>query len=127
MPCPLRRFTCVECGATFYSRAYNAKRCDNCKDTHRKARTLENYHKRRAVLIVERRERKTRDLAYDERRGLGAPESVYSSMCSIHIKRSVGRCAGGCQRVTNLVNGFCEVCRANGANESQVMNPSRIR
>lgn len=71
-------------------------------------------------------DRKHRDTSYDGGARLGAPESVYSPQCIIAIRREVAACRC-CGKVTEIVNGYCAVCRANGANEGQCMNPREIQ
>lgn len=64
---------------------------------------------------------------YDGGRGLGADTSVYSTRSnSIQLVRSVDECAC-CHQKRELVNGYCEVCRACGANEHQCMNTVEIQ
>ena len=69
--------------------------------------------KRIALSSLSPNERKQRDTAYDPNSRMGAPESVYSPQCVIHIKREVGACRG-CSKVKALVNYYCPLCRANG-------------
>lgn len=68
---------------------------------------------------------KQRDTAYDPGARLGAPASVYSSQCAIPLIREHAACVC-CGKVTDITNHYCPVCRANGANEWQCMNPDTI-
>jgi predicted amidophosphoribosyltransferase len=66
-----------------------------------------------------------RDTGYDTRaQTRRAQASVYST-CAIHLVRSHGPCAG-CHAVRDNINGYCDTCRALGANEKQVRNPGLI-
>jgi hypothetical protein len=69
---------------------------------------------------------KKRDTAYDSGAREGAPESVYSPQCVIAVRREIAPCAC-CGQVREIVNHYCAVCRANGANEAQCMNPESIK
>lgn len=52
-------------------------------------------------------------------------KSVYSPHIVIVLRRRHGNCAG-CRFERDLVNDYCDTCRACGANESQCLNPKRI-
>lgn len=64
----------------------------------------------------------------DQRKGYGSDRcgkesTVYASGAVRFLKRSVGVCRG-CGGAKELVNGYCEVCRALGANEAQCLKDS---
>jgi predicted amidophosphoribosyltransferase len=116
-------YTCPVCKKQFQSTHYKPpERCPTCRKEHRAKRSLVNYHKR---MEEHRAKNKHRDTAYDPGARLGAPASVYSSQCAIPLKREHAACVC-CGNVTDIVNHFCAVCRANGANEWQCMNPGTI-
>lgn len=97
-------YTC-KCGAKYKSTHYKEPDgCPDCRKTHHKHR----------------------DKAYDGVL-LGAPPSVYTSTCVIHIRREYALCKGVCGQVRDLINGYCDVCRGNGVNEPQCDNATMIR
>jgi hypothetical protein len=55
----------------------------------------------------------------------GTQASVYSAQCSIPLVRSFDVCTC-CQHETELVNGYCDICRSMGANERECLNPRLI-
>lgn len=58
-----------------------------------------------------------RDKSYDEvAHGNGEDCSVYVSTCFVPLNRGRGRCEG-CHSLRDLFNGYCDLCRALGANE----------
>lgn len=119
-----QKYVCPVCGASFLSTHYKRPdRCPDCRKARRRERILANYYQRRA----EGRDpsQKKRDRAYDGNR-LGAPESVYASLSVIHLRYEVAACRS-CRKVTNIINGFCSLCRGNGANEQQCTDPREIK
>jgi hypothetical protein len=115
-------YICPDCGKPFQSTHYRRPaRCPVCKKAYRAKRSLINYHQRKAE---GRAYDKKRDPAYDDVQ-LGAPPSVYASGCVIHLRREVAACRC-CRKVTDIINGYCEVCRSNGANEAQCHDASEI-
>src|SRR5512136_206136 len=116
-------YVCPVCKKPFQSTHYKCpERCPACRKAHRAARSLINYHQRRDE---GRAYSKTRDPAYDGTH-LGAPSSVYASTCVIHLRHEVAACQC-CGRVTDIINGYCDVCRGNGANEPQCDNAVKIK
>jgi predicted amidophosphoribosyltransferase len=116
-------YACPVCKKQFQSTHYKPpERCPECRRKHRAKRSLANYHKRFAEGT---HHTKDRDTAYDGVQ-LGAPPSVYASTCVIHLRREVAPCQC-CGNVRELINGYCEMCRGNGANEAQCANATRIR
>jgi hypothetical protein len=74
----------------------------------------------------DRGSRKARLPEYDARRGLGKEASVYSTRSNpIMIVREVGAC-DCCGNEHDLINGYCDVCRACGANERQCEHAEEI-
>jgi hypothetical protein len=68
----------------------------------------------------------TRLREYDGGRGLGKEASVYSTRSNpIVLVRKFGECHC-CGLERNLINGYCEVCRACGANEQQCQHSQEI-
>ena len=116
-------YTCPICGASFESTHYKRPaRCPDCRKAHRAKRSLINYHKR---MEEGRQCEKRRDPSYDGAHK-GAPESVYSDQCAIPLIREYAACAY-CGKVTDIINHYCALCRANGANEWQCEHPWSIR
>lgn len=117
-------YTCPICGIAFSSTHYKRPaRCPACRKIHRAERSLINYRKRKAA---GRPYGVKRDVSYDGNARNGAPESVYASTCVIHLRREVAQCQC-CQNVTDLINGYCAMCRANGANEWQCLNAEVLK
>lgn len=115
-------YICPKCGKPFQSTHYKRPdRCPTCRKIHRAKRSLINYRKRVAEGRIPS---KKRDSAYDGVR-LGGDPSVYSPTCIIHLRREVGQCHG-CHKVKDLINGYCELCRGNCANEAQCHDASGI-
>lgn len=118
-----RQYICPICGIGFRTTYYKQpQRCPACRKAYRRKKLLENYHQRRAE---GRDTSQKRDRSYDGAH-LGAPESVYASLAVIHLRYEIGACQS-CRKVTDLINGYCDLCRGNGANEKQCLNPSRIK
>lgn len=117
------KYIATICGHEVWSSHYKAPdRCHECEKKHHAKRMLDNYRKRRAE---GRDTSQKRDKAYDGAH-LGAPESVYASLAVIHLRYEVGACQS-CRKVTDLINGYCALCRGNGANEQQCINPKGIK
>lgn len=55
----------------------------------------------------------------------GPPPAVYSANAVITLTRTVGTCHG-CGGEHELINGYCQVCRALGENEAQCLNATEI-
>jgi DNA-directed RNA polymerase subunit RPC12/RpoP len=116
-------YICPICGKSFLSTHYKRpERCPICRRSHRSKQALINYYKRKEQ---GRAYDKRRESGYDNIR-CGAPESVYAPTCSIHLKREYAACQC-CGTVTDIINGYCDVCRCCGANEAQCINAERIR
>jgi hypothetical protein len=76
--------------------------------------------------IGDRGSRSARLREYDDKRGSGKRVSVYStSNQPIKIVRSFGACIC-CTQQRDLINGYCDCCRSNGANERQCLNTKEI-
>ena len=120
-------YTCPVCGKQFESVHYKCPNgCPQCRKQLRRNR-MNALRERRRIEGRPLPNYKKRSRAYDVKDiEQGAPESVYSPQCVIHVKRGVGECAF-CGNVTEIINNYCAVCRANGANEKQCMNPRNIR
>lgn len=117
------KYICPICGSGFRSTYYKRPdRCPACRKAYWRKKHLENYHQRRAEGHDTRQKR---DKSYDGAH-LGAPESVYASLAVIHLRYEIGACQS-CRKVTDLINGYCDLCRGNGANETQCINPSQIK
>lgn len=115
-------YVCPKCGEPFQSTHWECpERCPKCRKEHRAKRSLINYYKRKEE---GRSYSKVRDTAYDGVR-IGPDPSVYSPTCIIHLRREVAACRC-CGRVTDIINGYCDVCRVNGANEAQCHDASGI-
>ncbi len=118
-------YTCQTCHKAFWSTHYKQPSgCPECRRIKRSAQILANYHQRRAE-GRQSNHHGGRDPSYDGTR-MGAPPSVYSSSCVIHLRREVARCQC-CGKVTDIVNGYCALCRGVGANEQQCDNAEGIR
>lgn len=116
-------YICPECLRPFSSTHWKRPdRCPACRKARRARKSLENYYKRMAAGYGTS---KKRDRAYDGTR-LGAPESVYAPLSVIKIKREIAACRS-CRKVTHILNGYCELCRGNCANEAQCLNPKKIK
>jgi hypothetical protein len=64
---------------------------------------------------------------YDNTHHYGPPPNVYSTRDNpIALVRSFGECLC-CGLERELVNHFCDVCRACGANEAQCLNTDKIK
>lgn len=117
------KYTCPVCRKPFQSTHYKCpERCPSCRKKHRAAMSPRNYHKRQAA---GKHTDTRRDVAYDGNQ-LGAPPSVYSASCVIHLRREHATCRG-CGLVRDLINDYCAMCRGNGANEDQCDNATRIK
>jgi len=115
-------YVCPVCHKPFQSTHYKQpERCPACRKIYRAKQSLKNYRKR---MREGRASSKKRDPAYDGVRMGGLP-SVYASGCVIHIRREVAACQF-CHTVTDLINGYCAICRGNGANEGQCDNAMGI-
>lgn len=101
-------YTC-KCGNTYKSNHW--KEPDNCPAC-RKSKSIGTHHK-------------GRDVSYDGNQS-GAPPSVYASTCTIHLRYARATCQG-CRQVRDLINGYCELCRGNCANEAQCSNATLIK
>lgn len=117
-------YTC-KCGATYKSNHYKEPDgCPACRRKHHAKRGLQNYRKRKAEGRYVNS--KKRDPAYDGHLK-GAPPSVYTSTSVIHLRYEHALCQGGCGKVTDIINGYCSLCRGNGANEAQCANSECIK
>lgn len=118
-----QKYVCPVCDSEFWSTHYKQPdRCPDCRKAHLRERILANYHQRRAE---GRDTSQKRDRAYDGKHK-GAPESVYASLSVIHLRYEVASCRS-CRKVTDIINGFCSLCRGNGANEQQCVDPREIK